>query len=206
MTSGITIAAWINATDWGGNRRILQKGNSDNQYRLLAENGVLKFHLNGVNTLTAALPNTNVWVHLAATWNGLTMVIYTNGQVQASLATGGTIATTADPLAIGTKNGSTTAGDLFNGQLDEVRVYNRALGMAEINTLMHSGDGAPAAPTGLVAAAANGLVGLSWNAISNAAAYNVKRSTSNGGPYTNVESCFVPSYVDAGLNNGTTQP
>ncbi len=204
MTTSITIAAWINATDWGGNRRILEKGNSDNQYRFLAENGVFKFHLNGVNTLTAALPNTNVWVHVAATWNGLTMVIYTNGQVQATLATGGTIATTADPLVIGTKNGSTTAGDFFNGQLDEVRVYNRALGMAEINTLMHSGDGAPVAPSGLSAAPGNGQVALAWNAISNACTYNVKRSTSSGGPYTNVESCFVPGYVDAGLSNGTT--
>jgi fibronectin type 3 domain-containing protein len=204
MTSGITIAAWINATDWGGNRRILQKGNSDNQYRFLAENGVFKFHLNGVNTLTAALPNTNVWVHVAGTWNGLTMVIYTNGQVQASLATGGSIATTADPLAIGTKNGSTTAGDLFNGELDEVRVYNRALGMAEINTLMHSGDGAPATPTGVTAAAANSVIGLSWNAISNATTYNVKRSTSNGGPYTNIAAPFTPAYTDAGLSNGTT--
>ena len=33
----------IARTDWNGNRRILQKGASDNQYRLLAENGVLKF-------------------------------------------------------------------------------------------------------------------------------------------------------------------
>jgi hypothetical protein len=51
-----TLAAWVNAADWGGNRRILQKGNTDNQYRLLAEAGVLKFHLSGVDTLTASLP------------------------------------------------------------------------------------------------------------------------------------------------------
>src|SRR5205085_4100784 len=78
MTAGITLAAWINANDWNGNRRILQKGNSDNQYRFLAENGSFKFHLNGVGTLASALPPTNTWMHVAATWNGSTMIIYTN--------------------------------------------------------------------------------------------------------------------------------
>lgn len=204
MTAGITITAWINATDWGGNRRILQKGNSDNQYRFLAENGVFKFHLNGVNTLTAALPATNVWVHVAATWNGSTMTIYTNGQLQASMAAAGAITTTADPLAIGEKYGSTTAGDFFNGEIDEVRVYNRALSMAEINTVMHSGDGVPATPVGLGAAPGNGLVNLTWTAVTNATTYNIKRGISNGGPYTNVASSFVPSYTDAGLSNGIT--
>src|SRR5215510_10624555 len=33
-TSALSITAWINATDWNGNRRIVQKGGNDNQYRL----------------------------------------------------------------------------------------------------------------------------------------------------------------------------
>jgi hypothetical protein len=132
----ITLAAWANATDWSGNRRILQKGNSDNQYRLLAEGGVLKFHLNGVDTLTAPLPPTATWVHVAATWDGSTMIIYTNGVPQTSAGAGGTIATTSDPLAIARKNGSGVSGDYFNGQLDDVRIYNRALSRLEIATLM----------------------------------------------------------------------
>ncbi len=135
VTSGITIASWINVTNWGGNRRILQKGNSDNQYRLLAENGVFKFDLSGVGTLTNALPATNTWIHIAATWNGSTMIIYTNGVQQSSLAATGTIATTTDPLAIAKKNGSTVNGDFFDGKLDDVRVYNRALSAAEVNTI-----------------------------------------------------------------------
>jgi hypothetical protein len=132
----ITLAAWINATDWGGNRRILQKGNSDNQYRLLAEGGVLKFHLNGVDTLSAPLPPTATWVHVAATWDGSTMIIYTNGAAQTSAGAGGTVATTADPLAIARKNGSGVSGDYLNGRLDDVRIYNRALSGLEIVTLM----------------------------------------------------------------------
>lgn len=132
----ITLAAWVNASDWSGNRRILQKGDGDNQYRLLAEGGVLKFHLHGVDTLTAPLPATGNWIHLAATWDGSTMILFTNGVAQASTGAGGTLATTANPLAIARKNGSGVSGDYFNGRLDDVRIYNRALSGAEIAALM----------------------------------------------------------------------
>lgn len=202
-SSGITIAAWINAVDWNGNRRILQKGNSDNQYRFLAENGVLKFHLQNVNTLTTPLPPTNVWMHVAATYNGSTMTIYTNGVRQDSLATTGFISTTADPLAIGQKNTSTTSGDFFNGTMDEVRLYSRGLSVPEINTIMHNGDVPPTTPTGVAAAAGNTQVVLSWTPVSSAASYNVKRSTVGGGPYATVGSSFGNFYTDAGLTNGT---
>ncbi|HYG22531.1 MAG TPA: LamG-like jellyroll fold domain-containing protein [Verrucomicrobiae bacterium] len=135
-TKAITLSAWVYAFDWNGNRRILQKGNADNQYRLLAENSVLKFHLNGVDQLTAPLPPINAWVHIAATWDGLTMLLYTNGIVMATREAGGTISTTADVLAIARKNTSGVAGDYFNGRLDDVRIYNRALAPGEIASMM----------------------------------------------------------------------
>jgi hypothetical protein len=135
-TTGLTISVWLNPTDWSGNRRLVQKGNSDNQYRLLVESGVLKFHLSGVGTLTAALPPVAVWTHVAATWNGATLVIYTNGVQQASLAAGGTLATTPDALSIGRKSATAPAGDHFNGLLDEVRIYNRGLSAAEVATIV----------------------------------------------------------------------
>jgi len=204
MSSAITIAAWINPLDWIGNRRIVQKGNSDNQYRFLAEGNVLKFHLNGVGTLTTALPTSNLWTHVAATWNGSTMLIYTNGQVQGSLTAGGSITATTDPVAIGKKNTSSSSGDYWNGQLDEVRLYNRALSLAEINIIAHNGDVPPAAPTGLSAVPTNSQITLLWNASTAASSYNIKRATINGGPYTTVGTSFSPFYTDGGLTNGTT--
>jgi fibronectin type 3 domain-containing protein len=204
MTAGITIAAWINPTDWASNRRILQKGNSDNQYRFLAENGVLKFHLNGVNTLTCALPPTNVWSHIAATYNGSTMVIYINGLAQATLAASGAISTTSDPLTIATKNGSTSTGDYFKGLLDEVRVYNHGLSQPEIFTVMHNGDTPPTVPTGVAAVPGNAQASLYWTAVSGASSYNVRRSTTSGGPYTTVGTAFAAAYNDTGLTNGVT--
>jgi cellulose 1,4-beta-cellobiosidase len=92
----------------------------------------------------------------------------------------------------------------MNGELDEVRLYNRALTLAEINTIMHYGDVFPQTPTGLAAAPENSQVSLSWNASSGACNYNIWRGTTSGGPYTNIGTSFVPDYFDAGLVNGTT--
>lgn len=63
----------------------------------------------------------------------------------------------------------------------------------------------PGAPTNLVATAGNTQVSLTWNAVSGATSYNVKRSTTSGGPYTTIAS-FVnaTNYTNTGLTNGTT--
>jgi len=63
----------------------------------------------------------------------------------------------------------------------------------------------PAAPVGLTATASNSLVALSWNTVSGATSYNVKRSVVSGGPYTLLSSGLtVTNYTDFVVTNGTT--
>jgi hypothetical protein len=66
------------------------------------------------------------------------------------------------------------------------------------------GASPPAAPTGLVAQPFNGQVILSWTAVAGATAYNVKRGTASGGPYTTVGTTATPTFTNSGLANGTT--
>lgn len=61
-----------------------------------------------------------------------------------------------------------------------------------------------AAPAGLTATPGNAKVALNWNASAGATSYNVKRSTSNGGPYSTIASPSVTNYTDTGLINGAT--
>src|SRR5579864_7507975 len=81
-------------------------------------------------------------------------------------------------------------------------------GVPSVASFVHVGaqgtTGAPAAPTNLMANAGNGQVGLSWSASSGATSYNVKRSTTSGGPYTTIASPTTTSYTDTGVTNGTT--
>src|SRR6202171_2874483 len=65
------------------------------------------------------------------------------------------------------------------------------------------GTAAPAAPTGLTATAGNAQVMLAWTASTGATSYYVKRSTTTGGPYTQIATQTATSYTDTGLTNGT---
>ena len=74
------------------------------------------------------------------------------------------------------------------------------------DTSSNSSGSTSAAPTTLTvsAVAGNTRVALSWNAIANASAYHVKRSTLSGGPYTQIAAPTTAAYLDVGLTNGVT--
>jgi hypothetical protein len=61
-----------------------------------------------------------------------------------------------------------------------------------------------AVPTGLTATAGDQEISLSWDAVPAAASYNVKRSTTDGGPYVTIASPTTTGYTNTGLVNGAT--
>lgn len=63
----------------------------------------------------------------------------------------------------------------------------------------------PSAPTGLTATPGDRIVILSWNAVTGAGGYNVKRAAASGGPYVHV-AVFFPdtTLVDRSVRNGIT--
>ncbi|RAV22231.1 Kelch repeat-containing protein [Paenibacillus contaminans] len=63
----------------------------------------------------------------------------------------------------------------------------------------------PAAPINLTATGGNAKVDLSWSAVAGATGYNVKRSTTEGGPYTTIATGVAgTTYTDTAVTNGTT--
>ena len=61
---------------------------------------------------------------------------------------------------------------------------------------------APPEPANLVATATNLLINLKWNSVSGATTYNLKRGTSNNGPYPAVFSGLTATnYADANVTN-----
>ena len=61
----------------------------------------------------------------------------------------------------------------------------------------------PIAPPGLAATAGPALVLLNWQAVPGATSYLLKRSLSNGGPYTVITNLAANSYSDQAVLNGT---
>ncbi len=75
----------------------------------------------------------NTWYHIACTYNGSSIKAYLNGSLEATTSASGGVAS-AGKLYIGT--GPST---WFNGSLDEVRIYNRALSSDEVASLYNAG-------------------------------------------------------------------
>lgn len=64
---------------------------------------------------------------------------------------------------------------------------------------------APSAPTNFTATGTNLLIILNWNAVTGAASYNLKRGTSDNGPYPTIFSGITTNnYSDAAVTDGVT--
>ena len=84
----------------------------------------------------------NNWAHIAVTYDGFYVKFYINGEFDSSYAYTGSIPITNNWLAIGCKptgsHGGAGTYAYFNGIIDEVRIYNRALSQQEIQLDMEN--------------------------------------------------------------------
>ena len=157
----------------------------------------------------------NTWYHVAGVYNATarTLDIYVNGVLDDGTLRGTVPAAQVLPTGINVNIGRRTGGFYFNGRIDEVRVYNRALSAAEIqadmNTPLAPSNNPPSAPTNLTATgASNSQINLGWSASSSTvgiANYIVQRC--QGASCTNFTSVSTPtgtSFNDTGLSPSTT--
>jgi len=84
-----------------------------------------------------------------------------------------------------------------------VNTAGESANSAEVNATPTAPQTPPAVPANLQATAGNAQVALLWSASAGATSYNVKRSTTSGGPYSPIASPLTNSYTDTGLTNGT---
>jgi hypothetical protein len=91
------------------------------------------------------------WSHLAVTYDGLTLRLYVGGTEVSHSRANGSLLRTSDPLWIG---GNRPFGEYFRGVIDEVRIYDRALGPGAIRAEMSTPIARRTGPStaGLVAA------------------------------------------------------
>ena len=80
------------------------------------------------------------WHHVAMTWDGNTLTLYVNGAVEGALVVGPqTVAYSTHHLGIGGHPFFNSRW--FNGLIDEVSLYGRALSAAEVASIANANDG-----------------------------------------------------------------
>jgi hypothetical protein len=140
FTDAMTVSTWVNirsVTDaW---MAIVAKG--ENAWRLGINNGTTGIHYGfsggdrgwqQANTATELI--IGEWYHVAATYDtSAGSLVYINGVLDASNANLDGIDTNEMPLLLGENPEAT--GRFFDGALDEIKIYNRALSAGEISNL-----------------------------------------------------------------------
>jgi hypothetical protein len=229
ITGDITIAFWKRKTaivhDWV---RLVGKGNGAQRnygiWEFPEAEGRIKFQIYSIgggsilDLDSSVVTAINTWAHIVCVISVNSAAMYINGAPVASGMRNGDPGTAPDPLTFG------CAGyhGYFPGQLDDIRIYDRALSMSEI-VYLAQGNGSPAEPTGLATASvAPQKVVLKWTASATPAPagtatyYIVKRSTTQGSGYKTVASlltattCIDPTadpkathyYVVTAVNTG----
>ena len=86
---------------------------------------------------STTLLNDDKWHHIAGTYNGSKAKVYVDGKEEASTAAGG--AFTTGQKSIGSN--SEGNGELYNGLIDDVAIFNVPLAENDIKTIMKKGAG-----------------------------------------------------------------
>ena len=156
FTNTMTVEAWVNVRTYAGavnEYEIVSKAGGvstlpggytfsvaasgpNNQEAYFIENSATSFG----RVYSAAILPTNQWVHLAGVDDGSQLEIYVNGVLSGTAPSTPAIAVNPNPLVIGcTLQAGGVATSWFNGQIDEVSLYKRALSSNEIAYIYNAG-------------------------------------------------------------------
>ncbi len=117
----------------------------------LAATGTIYAYLNNTaSATTTASVSTSVWTQVTVTKEAGTnaILIYFNGVLQATVGGGSSSTGSDNVLTLGSR---TNQAQFYNGNLDEVRVWDRVLTVAEIQNNMNCELATPIIQPGLVA-------------------------------------------------------
>jgi hypothetical protein len=152
LTNGLTVSAWVFPTKSGNSMQIISKWdvvfahqktygtwiNPSRRFQFSVCNNGDESIGTHMDVLSVTQVPTNQWTHVAATYDGATMKVYLNGQLQSQAAYADGIFAGTNDLAIGAIVGGVPAGQYlypFSERIDEPAIYNRALSADEIQTI-----------------------------------------------------------------------
>ena len=195
FTEAITVACWIkvrafdrnwNAIITKGDDWVLARTRSDNRVAFLC----LGLVGGGWPEVYSDDVNDGNWHHIAGTYDGSELCIYRDGSNINSKSVHGSINSKWSKVLIG-ENGQ-ARNRYWNGLIDDVRIYNRALTAEEIADLANPEPPAspqppppPPAPNDVTAVGYDSRIDLKWrfDTDPNLEGYNIYRADSNDGPF-----------------------
>ncbi|MDB6124623.1 MAG: Immunoglobulin I-set domain protein, partial [Pedosphaera sp.] len=138
FSTQMTVVAWIKPAVLGASNRIIDKhtAGANDGYFVDALSGKLRLGITNKTVVGASALPLNSFSLVSATYDGSAMKVYVNGNLDGTLAATGNIPANTLPFRIGANS---NGGTNFNGIIDELMVFNRALTLSEIQSIYNIG-------------------------------------------------------------------
>lgn len=141
--NGFTASTWVYMTSFppsNGAGFMGMTANGWQGWEFFVQSNYIRFLMNGSNEALAHFSPSPGWMHTAAVWDGQNMKVYINGALIATRAYAAAPANGNNDLIIGAmySNGADTGGTpgyRYNEKLDDMRLFNRPLSLAEVRAL-----------------------------------------------------------------------
>lgn len=135
----VTIEAWVKSMSVGNGNRYIISNVESSGYGIFLDGKSAKWggvaYIGGSyrNVYSDEIVKENTWYHIAMTYDGSILKLYINGEMQSNpVQISGTIKYSSYNMMIGANNGASVV-EYFDGVIDEVRIWNKALTQEEIN-------------------------------------------------------------------------
>jgi hypothetical protein len=137
ITGQITMAAWINTRTAANSQHQHYLGKGNNSYCIKQNSGnnlEVVIYIGGWKVATHRIDESfgNEWHHMVGTYDGSSIKLYLDSELLATTNQTGAIGTNADPVRIGTRDGTRW---YHTGGIDDARIYNRAISAVEVKKL-----------------------------------------------------------------------
>jgi hypothetical protein len=183
--SAYTMAGWVNFSTDQAARSGLFGANDTLEFGMIDLDTLSAWTPTGGALDTAFGPNSGGWKHVAITDDGITKRTYISGVQVASGATGAPTTVLGSSFNIGGNGVWDATGNYFNGLIDDVAVWNQALGAGYISRLAQRTIKPYVPPSGEIAVtsvsrnAATGAISFTFVSIAGRT-YTISRSDALG--------------------------
>lgn len=144
LTDSVTFSLWFKPTDTAvlSSQRFLDKStwNTSDSWGIGLSTNRSYITLAGLTTdplLTNPVLTTSSWYHLVATYDKQNVKFYINGVLDTVRSVSTSTPSNTNPVRIGAN--SILSNNWFDGKLDDIKIYDKALTQSEVDNLYNEG-------------------------------------------------------------------
>jgi fibronectin type 3 domain-containing protein len=205
MGNSITLSAWINPSSLAGGRIIskVEAGGSGGGFEIGVYLDEVYFGFNNSSLVSANISGyLNQWLYVVGLYDGSDAKLYVNGVLVSTFTFTSVVNNSSLNLTIGAMANHAPIG-FFNGSIDDIRIFRRALPEDEIQSLyLEKGWNPPDVPQNISLTSFGTTAQMDWQAVPKAAYYRIYRGTDSTKAVfidSTAKNYFAESNLDIGI-------